>query len=223
MKILLGLLFVMVSLFSASLPENYYEIKNTKKMKQEFFSFMKKLAIIENKKVMDDRVYIINNFHKKEERLLKLQKRYGLKQDATLREYLYVIDVIPISLVLSQAAIESGWGKSRFFKKAKNIFGQWTWSGKGLEPLKRDSGKKHKIKIFPSFQSSVRAYLINLNKGWGYKDLRDLRQMLRDKNQKLSGYALAEGLIKYSQKREEYIKILKSFIKGNKLNVYDTL
>jgi Bax protein len=221
MKIFISLLLIKLSLFSFSLPQNYYEIKDVKKMKKEFFSFIKEIALIENQKILDDRIYIKNNFTKKEKRLKQLQKRYGLKDNATMRDYLYVIDIVPISLVLSQSAIESGWGKSRFFKKAKNIFGQWTWTGKGLDPLKRASNKKHKIKIFSSFQHSVKAYLININKGWGYKDLRDLRQIQRDKNEKLSGNILAQGLIKYSQKREEYIKILKKFINGNKLYVED--
>jgi len=222
-KILLTFLSVFICLFSQELDPSYYEIKDSKKMKKEFFNFIKKISDFENKKVYDDRLYIIKHFKNQDQRFKDIKKRYSIKDDATLREYLYIIDVIPTSLVLSQSAIESGWGKSRFFKEAKNIFGQWTWSGKGLEPLDRDDGKKHKIKIFSSYQESIRGYLINVNKSWAYKDLRDLRQMLRDKHQKVAGYVLTPGLIKYSQQRDKYIKILKSFIISNKLYIYDTL
>ena len=223
MKITLSILLLYSTLLSNTLTSEYYEINDTKAMKKKFFSFIKHIANIENKKIMDDRMYIINNFINKNNRLKSIQKRYGLNDDSTLKEHLYIIDIIPLSLVLAQSAIESGWGKSRFFKKAKNIFGQWTWTGKGLEPLERDLDKKHKIKIFSSYQESVKAYLINLNKGWGYKDLRDLREKLRLQNKNLSGLVLAPGLIKYSQDREKYIKLLKYFIKSNDLYKYDNM
>jgi len=221
MKYILTLIFVSISLFSQSLPSNYYEIKNTKQMKKAFFTFMEELAQIENNNILQTRDFVKKNFNDKKA-IAKITKRYGLKENASLEEYLYIIDIIPVSLVLSQAAIESGWGKSRFFKKANNIFGQWTWSGKGLTPASRDAGKKHKIKIFSSYLASVRGYMINLNKGWAYEDFRIIRKDIRAKNENLSGILLASGLIRYSQKREEYIRILKSFIKGNKLDVLDT-
>jgi len=223
MKILLALFSVYSLSLSEGLSKAYYELKDIDKMKKEFFSFIKKLSDIENKKIYDDRLYIIKNFNNKDERFIQIKKRYSLDDNASLSDYLYTIDIIPTSLVLSQSAIESAWGKSRFFKDAKNIFGQWTWTGTGLEPLNRDIGKTHKIKIFPSYQNAISNYLININKSWAYKDLRDLRKMLRDKKQQLSGYVLAPGLIKYSQQREKYIKVLKQFIKSNKLYIYDTL
>ena len=43
---------------------------------------------------------------------------------------------------LAQAAKESGWGTSRFALEGNAIFGQWTWTGRGIEPLLRDKIKK---------------------------------------------------------------------------------
>ena len=220
-KLLLSILLFTNILLADGLSEEYYKITNTKKMKKEFFEFINKMAILENTKILDDRNYIKNNIDKNTTRMLNIQKRYGINKDAKLNEYLYTIDIIPNSLVISQAAMESGWGKSRFFKKAKNIFGQWTWTGKGLTPKGRDAGKKHKIAIFDSYQKSVRAYMINLNKGWAYKKLRELRIEQRSKNEKLSGNILADGLVKYSQKKELYVKSIKKFIRQNKLYIHD--
>ena len=45
------------------------------------------------------------------------------------------MDIIPVSIALAQAAKESGWGTSRFALEGNAIFGQWTWNGKGIEPL----------------------------------------------------------------------------------------
>jgi Bax protein len=227
-KILLYLFFPVI-LF-AGFPKEYYEIKNTKEMKSYFFSQILHMAKAENAKVLQERHFIKNIFphlvaigpNAPEYKLFeKIRKKYKLKEGASKEEFLEVIDVIPYSLVLAQAAIESGWGKSRFFKEANNIFGQWTWSGKGLTPANRDAGKKHKIKIFDSLQDAVRGYILNMNLGWGYKDFRKLRAEFRKKNMNPSGIALSPTLINYSQKKEEYTTLLRKFIVQNNLMRHD--
>lgn len=225
-------LFILIIPFFlyASFPKEYYEIKNTKKMKSYFFSNILQMAKIENSKVLQERHFINNIFphliaigkESKEYQLFeKIRKKYKLKKGSTKEEFLEVIDIVPYSLVLAQAAIESAWGKSRFFKEANNIFGQWTWSEKGLTPLKRDPGKKHKIKIFNSLESSLAGYLRNMNTGWGYKEFRKLRAEFRKRNMNPSGIALTPTLINYSQKKEEYTRLLRKFIIQNNLMKHD--
>lgn len=207
-------------LFSSELPDNYYQIKDIKNMKRVFFNFIRDIAIDEHKKISEDRQYLKENFNTNDARIKAIKKRYALDKK-TLKQALCIVDVIPISLVLAQSAIESGWGKSKFFKEAKNIFGQWTWSGKGLIPLQRGDSKKHKIKIFSSYQQSIKHYLININKGWAYQKLRDLRRNLREQNKPLSGYILANGLDKYSELKNDYVKLVQNIINYNKLYRYD--
>ena len=213
MKIILFLIFTVSLLVSSQLPVDYYKIKNTKKMKQVFFKYIKELAQVENAKILKSRELIKKNYATNIKSLENIRLRYSIKADASLQEYLYSVDIVPISLILSQAAFESGWGKSRFFKQAKNIFGQWTWSGKGLDPLKRAANKKHKVKIFPTYAASVRSYLININKSWAYEELRTIRQKARQNGKNPNGYDLAAGLVNYSQKREEYVMGLQKFNK----------
>jgi Bax protein len=227
-KLIIILLFPF-ALF-ASFPKEYYEIKDTKEMKAYFFSQILHMAKVENAKILQERNYVENIFphlvaigkESKEYQLFeKIRKKYKIKEGAKKEEYLKVIDIVPYSIVLAQAAIESGWGKSRFFKEANNIFGQWTWTGKGLTPNNRDSGKKHKIKIFGSLQSAIRGYLINMNLGWGYKEFRTKRAQMREEGLTLNGVALAPTLINYSQKKEKYTKLLHKFIIQNKLLKHD--
>ena len=45
--------------------------------------------------------------------------------------------IVPTSLAIAQAAKESGWGTSRFALEGNAIFGQWTWTGQGIEPLNK--------------------------------------------------------------------------------------
>ena len=52
------------------------------------------------------------------------------------------MDIIPVSIALAQAAKESGWGTSRFALEGNAIFGQWTWTGQGIEPLNKGKARK---------------------------------------------------------------------------------
>jgi len=210
-----------------SFPKKYYEIKNIKKMKQYFFSYLAPLVIKANKKVLGERDFVIKNFKKylkgnKEvaKKFLKLAKKYKIKNKKALNEYLKKIDIVPVSLVLAQAAIESGWGKSRFVSVANNLFGHWTWGKKGIVPKKRDKGKKHKIKIFKSLKDSISYFIYNLNIGWAYEKFRELRALLRKHNTKPNSILLLQGLQKYSTNKIYDKLVLKMIIK-NKLYIYD--
>ncbi|MCK5293269.1 MAG: glucosaminidase domain-containing protein [Arcobacteraceae bacterium] len=230
MKHILYLIFISINVLSMGLPSEYYKIKDTKKMKQYFISYILDITKKENNKILRDRYFIKNiypnisripKYSRNYKRFESITKRYKLSNKSTFKDYLKTIDVIPNSLVIAQAIVESGWGKSRFTKQANNIFGQWTWSGKGLTPINRDAGKKHMIKIFPSIKDSVKGYMINLNLGWGYKEFRTLRVKIRKNRKEPTGIVLSDTLINYSQKREKYVKILKNLIKRNKLIQYD--
>ncbi len=91
---------------------------------------------------------------------------------------------MPLALV--QGAIESGWGKSRFVREANNIFGHWTWGEVGLIPLGREEGKTHKIRIFRTMQSSVDAYILNLNRHYAYKSFRKARLKKREEGKSIN-------------------------------------
>ena len=67
------------------------------------------------------------------------------------------MDVIPVSIALAQAAKESGWGTSRFALEGNAIFGQWTWTGKGIEPLEKKTpiSQDFKISNFKSLCKSL--------------------------------------------------------------------
>ncbi len=226
---------IVVTLFFSTLngmglPNTYYKIKDATAMKKYFFTYMSKIAFTQNRYIFEDRNFIIRFYHKRNnlnkisdnyKRFIAIQKQYNLKFNDTLKIYLQHIDIIPVSLVIAQAAVESAWGKSRFVKEANNLFGQWTWTGKGLVPKSRDEGKKHKIKIFPSIDSAVRGYMLNLNIGWAYKDLRKTRAGIRKNGMPLTGIAISKTLINYSQKKEEYIKILDIIIIQNRLKRFD--
>ncbi len=229
MKKLIGFLFI-INLYAA-FPSWYYKIKNIKQQKKAFCEILLPLIQKENQQILKLRKKIINIFNdpyfllnpKKVEFLAKIAKTYKIKDITNKEEFLKKIDTIPPSLALAQAAIESGWGKSRFVKIANNLFGHWEYSNKGIKPKSKYEHIEinYSIKIFPSIEASIKTYMRNLNRNPAYKEFRELRYQYKKENKKFTGLIAASALKNYSQLKEEYVKILKKVIKSNHLEKFD--
>jgi len=132
------------------------------------------------------------------------------------------VDTLPPSLVLAQAAEESGWGTSRFATEGNALFGMWTWSEKGVVPMKqRPELGNYKIASYETPLQSVLAYMNNLNTHQAYRKLRARRAELRKAGVKVSGRELANTLTCYSERGQAYVNSLQSIIKMNKLQLAD--
>ncbi|MDD1780733.1 glucosaminidase domain-containing protein [Enterovibrio sp. ZSDZ35] len=135
---------------------------------------------------------------------------------AWFKEALKRVDVIPMDLVLSQAAIESGWGTSRFAREGNNYFGQWCYTqGCGMVPSARSSGKFHEVATYKDPLQSIRAYFLNVNRNRAYSQLRDIRAELRKEHEPISGTALANGLLSYSSRGQAYVNEVQGMISHN--------
>jgi len=141
---------------------------------------------------------------------------------AMVDDLLYRVDVVPAGLALGQAAYESGYGTSRFAVEGNSLFGQWTYKGDGIVPGKqRKSLGNHQIKAFDWPFDSVRGYFINLMSHPAYEDFRRLRAERRAAGEPMDSLALADGLLKYSERGVEYVNSLKGMIRANHLYIAD--
>jgi len=131
------------------------------------------------------------------------------------------MDIVPVSLAIAQAAIESGWGTSRFALEGNALYGQWTWSDNGLKPLDLDIDGNHRVMRFRILRASVNAYKKNLNTHSGYLEFREARANLRNQNEKITGLKLTKYLNKYAATGEEYTKKLEQMIKKNSLTDFE--
>jgi uncharacterized FlgJ-related protein len=139
-------------------------------------------------------------------------------QDELLRR----ADTLPPSLVLAQAAEESGWGTSRFAVKGNALFGMWTWSDEGITPLQQRAEKgNYKIAAYETPLKSVIAYMHNLNTHQAYKELRARRAELRKTGTKVTGWELAKTLTRYSERGQAYVDSLHSLMNVNRLQPTD--
>lgn len=135
-----------------------------------------------------------------------------------LEELLLRVGRIPRSLVLIQAAKESGWGTSRFARLCNNLFGQQCFEeGCGFTPKKRNEGLQHEVARFHSVSEAIEAYMHNLNTHYRYETFRQLRAAQRRAGVRLSGIALADGLEAYSERGMAYVQEIKSMIRQNDL------
>ena len=132
------------------------------------------------------------------------------------------LDVIPAGLALGQAAYESGYGTSRFAAEGNALFGQWTFGGDGLTPgQQRKELGDHRIAAFDWPFDSVRGYYLNLNSHPAYQTFRDIRAERRSSGSPLSSLDLADGLVSYSERGQEYVDSLKGIISTNNLDTLD--
>ena len=153
--------------------------------------------------------------------LKKLFNEYKVKNN-DLAELKKRIDIVPISLAIAQAAIESGWGTSRFAQEGNAYFGQKIIGIKanGIKPSDSEN-PLIKVRIFESLNDSVEAYLNNLNTHFAYKNFRKSRNELRSFGKTLEGIVLANQLKKYSELGNEYIINVQEIIKKNNLSKFD--
>src|SRR5210317_1196976 len=162
-------------------------------------------------------------------RVLSREEADALTADSSqladvIDQLLYRLDVIPAGLVLGQAAYESGYGTSRFAVEGNALFGQWTYGGQGLKPQQqRKHLGDHRIAAYDWPFDSVRGYFINLMSHPAYEDFRRLRAEARAEGRPFETLELADGLIRYSERGQEYVDSLKGIIRHNHLYLADTL
>ena len=213
-------------------------LHNTSEKKKEFIKTILPLAVNQNKKILAQRQRLIEiknylnrnkTFRKEDQRFFEnLTSEYSVlsknrhKIDV-INDLLISIDIIPNSIVLAQAANESGWGSSRFATEYNALFGESTYDSKaGIVPFEREEGKKHLVKYFKTINKSVESYFININSHFAYDKFRKFRKILRDNNTSLNINLLVDKLDTYAED-DKYVDTIVSIIYDNNLTQYDDI
>jgi len=203
-------------------------IESVEELKHRFYAYLTPILLYHHARIDAQRAalnIIAENYREigrltgsEFRRLRALAREYEVRGDPPVDQLIgelqQRIDLVPLDLALSQAAKESAWGRSRFAVLGNNLFGQWCFRpGCGLIPADRAAGNRHEVERFDSVSESVRRYLNNLNTHRDYQEFRRLRQELRRELGELSGLELADGLLRYSERREAYVEELKGMIR----------
>ena len=131
------------------------------------------------------------------------------------------MDEIPVTLTIGQAAKRTSWGTSRVAKEGNALIWELALAGEGLKTKEADKSQGHKVMRFNVLQASVRAYQRNLNTHSSYKEFRQARAELRDKNQSLDSMILSKYLNEYAETGDQYVEVLQKIIKQNELQDFD--
>ena len=205
---------------------NFNDCESTNAKVNSFVDFITPIIVFENQKILNDRKYLQNLIKKQtfnSSDSLWLQEKtayYKIKSTKynkqVLAELLNRIDIVPIEIVLAQAAIESNWGTSAFATKYNNLFGTRTSSKKnGIVPKKRAKTETYRVAAYRTVNQSIRSYLRNINSHRAYADFRNIRSQLRSQNKPLDSFLLAEHLTAYSTLGTKYVKIIKNIIRNH--------
>jgi len=136
-------------IYLTKLPKDLKTLGDTKTKRELFIKIVLPLILYENEKIIEDRKQLFKilakNFNSPGEKvwLKRRFKEYKI-EDRDLSKLKMRMDIIPVSIALAQAANESGWGTSRFALEGNALFGQWTWSKKGISPKNKDPNASHK-------------------------------------------------------------------------------
>jgi Bax protein len=203
------------------LPEALRDTEAGDLRKRLFIKAMLPALLAENESVLDRRARLADLFDARRagHRLLdserlwleRIAESYGAGPDDE-EELLRRVDVVPPSLALAQAALESGWGTSRGAQKAHSMFGHMSVAPDPARSVLRQ---------FERMPDAVAAYVHNLNTHRAYAPFRETRARQRARNLPADGHALAGALLRYSERGDSYVRDVRALIRTNRLDDFD--
>ena len=189
--------------------------------KRTFIDMMLPSILIAKHHLVEDKRHLLALLKKdklsESDRLWLTKKRHLFK--AKSNDELYEkMEIHPTSIIIAQAIIESGWGTSKFFKKANNVFGIWSFNSndKRMAASKKRGKRTVYLKKYNSLEESIDDYLLTLSTKDAYKEFREKRLETQEPLE------LIKYLGNYSELRDKYIENLKNTIQKNRLLAYDS-
>ena len=219
----------------SNLPPNFDELQDVGVKKKLFYLITLPIITEANDLILEDRKMIINIEKKflradlnenETNETIRLSKKYKLDYSSIdlklFKNLKQRINVIPTSLALAQAIVESGWGQSRFALEGNALYGQWTTNEqKGIVPEDRDDDKTHAVLKFDNLKQSAQAYMYNINTHRAYYSFRVVRSIAERVQYTDPISAKVKFLAAYAEIGQEYVDKLELIIESNKLRDFD--
>jgi Bax protein len=207
-------------LLVSSLPPDLERLDAMDSRKTLFLRLMLPMVLAVNEQIGSDRQHLLeikadlaNNVQLA---ALDVQWVLGIadlydQPDADVDALLRKVDVIPPSVALAQAIVESGWGTSRIARTQNSLFGQFGQAASG----------DWDYRSFDNLHEGVTSYMRNLNTHRAYREFRDARSKMRRLDGEIDGWELAAALHRYSERGDDYVHDLHSIMRDNDLESFD--
>ena len=191
---------------------------DAKERKKYFISTLLPSILLKNNEIIFNRELLLKSKKKLKLKKIEVTKIKSLKLEYKTEDIDYILEnynTIPPHMVLGQAALESGWGTSRFFIEGNNMFGVWSFNKNDnrIAASQKRGDQTIYVKKYFTILDSLNDYYRNINKNSVYNEFRVARKS-NDEN-------LVNYLDGYSEQGDEYVKRLKSIIFYNDLKKYD--
>ena len=125
---------------------------------------------------------------------------------------------VPFEMIIGQAALETGWGTSRFAVEGNNLFGIRTWNKNTphMVPIGIKKWPGWGVRIFATKCDSVKEYIRLLNEHPAYEAFRVMRAKMLAKNQPLDSKKLIKTLKAFSTTEDYALRVINMMSKIEK-------
>lgn len=231
------------AIFLKKFPKDFYKITDEKERNSLFIKILAPLTLKLNQDLLSERQLILDiqkDFEansKLSNKQIQLIEEKSSKYDIftrleneqrynfLIKELLKRIDIIPPSVMITVASIETNFGTSRILKDGNSLYKILVWHSKeGLKPIGENNDNSYRIKTYPDIYQSLKDFALKINSSPSFNFFRITRYHSRKissqplilgstisafvfKNSELHNYA---GLIDYTLSYYELSVIDKS-------------
>ncbi len=200
------------AIFIKTLPKDFQNIPSKKYRNELFIRMLAPLALKINEEILNERNTLLRlerNYDsagtltpKEKQKLETLAAKYDCftrKKDderitGLINELKRRINVVPPSILIAAAAIESDWGESRVAAEANSLYKEKVWyTDEGLEPLE-NKNDGYRFKIFDSLRESMESYALSFNSDIKYESAWTAREEILLRRNILLGETMAYAL-----------------------------
>lgn len=179
-------------IFLTKLPYDFNQIEDENERNNLFLRILIPLSLKVNEDILDEREQLIDIMqHFKEYQFLSDEQKETLDSLAEkydvftrlqgLRRYTLImdllnekIDIIPPSILLTIAAIETNWGTSKSSQQANSLYKELIWyTDDGM--VADDFDDSYRVRIFDSLYASMYSFALTLNSNINYEVFRNSR------------------------------------------------
>lgn len=204
-------------IFLKTMPYDFDKIENVNKRNNLFIRILAPIAMKINEDILlekADVLMVMDKLDKKQklsENDIKFLEEKAIKYDIFTRikgddryeiltNHLNMkIDGIPVSILITVAAMETNWGTSEYLKKGNSLYKEKIWySDKGMEVVEDTEDKSYRIKSFDSLYDSMYSFALKVNSNVDYEDFRYLRNEERSRDKYLDGRFLSHNFYFHS-------------------------